>query len=133
MQLVLTTSQYQEMLSHVSQWHPLEACGLLAGAGQTVNSVYPIDNILRSPTAYEMEPTQQLKAMLDFEAQGDSLLAIYHSHPQGPEYPSQTDVEKAYYPEAVYVIISLRDTSKPVAAAFTIVSGKVSSVVLKVE
>ena len=133
MQLILRSSQYQEMLSHVSQWYPLEACGLLSGTGQAVTSVYPIDNILRSPTAYEMEPTQQLKAMLDFEARGESLLAIYHSHPHGPERPSQTDVEKAYYPEAVYVIISLRETSKPVATAYTIVNGRVTSVALKVE
>ncbi len=126
-------SDYQEMLAHVRQWYPLEACGLLAGGGQTVNAVYPIDNILRSPTAYEMEPTQQLNAMLDFEAQGESLLAIYHSHPQGPASPSETDIEKAYYPEAVYVIISLRETSKPTAAAYTIINGLVASVALKVE
>ena len=32
------------------------------------------------------------------------LLAIYHSHPNGPEYPSPTDLEEDYYPDVIKLI-----------------------------
>jgi len=35
------------------------------------------------------------------------LLGVYHSHPRTPAYPSVSDVEMAFYPEAYYFIISL--------------------------
>jgi proteasome lid subunit RPN8/RPN11 len=34
------------------------------------------------------------------------LVGIYHSHPTGENVPSQSDSEKAFYPEAAYVIVS---------------------------
>jgi proteasome lid subunit RPN8/RPN11 len=38
---------------------------------------------------------------------GQTLLGVYHSHPRTPAYPSASDVEMAFYPEAFYFIISL--------------------------
>ena len=32
------------------------------------------------------------------------LISIYHSHPQGPEEPSASDIVQSYYPECVYLI-----------------------------
>jgi proteasome lid subunit RPN8/RPN11 len=90
-----------------------------------VTAVYPVDNILQSPTAYEMEPNQQVQAMLDLEAAGWKLLAIYHSHPQGPEHPSATDIALAFYPDVVTIIISLQETKDPVMRGFQIVGQEV--------
>jgi proteasome lid subunit RPN8/RPN11 len=36
-----------------------------------------------------------------------TMMGIYHSHPRTTAYPSLSDVEMAFYPEAVYFIISL--------------------------
>jgi [CysO sulfur-carrier protein]-S-L-cysteine hydrolase len=111
----------KQILDHLRGCYPLEGCGLLAGDETgTVTAVYPIENSLHSPTAYQMEPTQQIQAMLDMEAAGWQLLAIYHSHPQGPERPSPTDIALAYYPEAVTIIVSLRERTAPVVRAFQI-------------
>ena len=53
---------------------------------------------------------------------GLELLGIYHSHAHGPNEPSERDIERAYYPDAAYFILS------PVAArpnrAFSIRDGK---------
>lgn len=126
---------YLAMLDHLQAVYPREGCGLLAGgllAGQEERArhLYAIENIRQSPTRFEMDPLQQVKAMLDMEARGWSLLAIYHSHPQGPETPSATDVARAYYPETVQLIVSLRHRTQPVVRAFTIVDGRVDEIAL---
>jgi len=96
------------MLEHVARMNPEEACGLLAGTMSAnfyqVEQVIPTTNILRSPERYRIDPVEQLRAFERIEAAGLELVGIYHSHPQGPRHPSETDLAEAYYPEAVYLI-----------------------------
>lgn len=35
------------------------------------------------------------------------MMGIYHSHPTTHAYPSTSDVRMAFYPDAIYLIISL--------------------------
>lgn len=115
-----------QMLDHLQACYPLEGCGLLAGDEMgRVTAVYPIDNILQSPTAYEMDPHQQIEALLALEAASWQLLAIYHSHPQGPELPSATDIALAFYPGVAHIIVSLHGQTGPVVRAFQIVGQEV--------
>lgn len=97
---------WQLMLDHVSKLDPEEACGLAAGIQGLTRRIYPIENRLHSPVRFEMDPQQQVNAILEIEDQGWDMLAIFHSHPKGPPVPSPTDVEKATYPEAVNLIWS---------------------------
>ena len=97
-----------------------------------ITAVYPIENSLHSPTAYRMNPQQQLKAMLELEANDWQLLAIYHSHPHGPETPSPTDIQQAYYPEALTMIVSLADEEAPIVRLFQIAKSIVSEKKLRV-
>jgi len=83
---------------------PEEGCGLLFGRGQCVERVVPIQNALHSPVRFRLEPQAQLAAMQGADEQGLELLAIYHSHPRGPDHPSATDIEEAAYPQAAYLI-----------------------------
>ncbi|HSB67460.1 MAG TPA: Mov34/MPN/PAD-1 family protein, partial [Anaerolineales bacterium] len=48
----------------------------------------------------------QVKAFLEIERRGWEMVGIYHTHPHGPEVPSQTDRSEAFYPESVYIILS---------------------------
>jgi proteasome lid subunit RPN8/RPN11 len=80
-----------------------------------------------SPVAYEMEPLQQIQAMLAIENDGLELLAIYHSHPDGPARPSPTDVALAYYPEQAQLIISLTGAAATVRA-YRIADGLVEEI-----
>ena len=129
----LSRALLDEMLSHVSGLWPEEACGLVGGRDGRAVRLYPVENVRHSPVAFEMEPLQQIKAMLAMEAEGLELIAIYHSHPSGPARPSPTDVALAYYPDAVQLILSLDDPARPVLRAFTIVEGRVDEVELLVE
>jgi len=101
---------------------PMETCGLLAGRDECASRILPVPNILQSPVKYRMGGQEFAHAMVacDFEP-----LAIYHSHPQGPPVPSPTDIAEAFYPDSVYVIISLAQ-SPPSVRAFRIVNGVVT-------
>ena len=124
---------YQAMLAHLQANYPLEACGILAGATNLVTQLYAIDNVLASPVAYEMDPQQQLQAMIDLEERGWEMVAIFHSHPTGPEHPSPTDIAQAYYPECIYIIVSLIDRNQPVVRGFRIDNGRYHEFQLNVE
>ena len=94
------------MEAHVSAETPNEACGLIAGHNGEAQHIFLIENELKSPMRYRMAPKQQLDAFMDMEMEGWELLAIYHSHPNGPSGPSQTDLAEAFYSEALQVIWS---------------------------
>jgi len=104
--IVITENQWLSMLADVQLRAPEEACGLLGGIGNRVFAVVPITNVVRSQYRYRMQPGEQLRAFQRFEAQGLEISGIYHSHPAGPAYPSKTDIEESYYPDAVYLIWS---------------------------
>lgn len=92
------------MLEHVLSCLPEEACGLLGGIDDTVHYVRPVKNISGDPYLFRMDPGEQIEAMFEVEDQGHQIIAIYHSHPLGPEFPSEADINQAAYPEAAYII-----------------------------
>ena len=126
--LRLSEEQAQAILEHVRAEYPNEACGLLGGKGGRVERVFPLPNAKPSPFAYEADPVAVLRAILEMEGQGwePVPLAIYHSHPHSAAFPSPTDVRLAYYPEAIYLIVSLEQPDKPSLRAFRIVDGRIS-------
>lgn len=132
MTLTLGRHHYQQLLAHVQAAYPLEACGLLAGRDGQIYHHYPIENRLQSQTAYEMEPLQQLEAMLDLEDQGWQMTAVYHSHPHGPAAPSATDIRQAYYPDTLHLIVSLADRQRPSVRAFQIDKEQVTEIGLMI-
>lgn len=77
-----------------------------------------------------MNPSEQLQAFEWIEAHGLDLLAIFHSHPAGPETPSPTDVQEAAYP-VVQVIWSRRGNVWK-ARGFHIQNGKFEEVGLRI-
>ena len=120
----LSRAQFDQMLAQARADVPLETCGLLAGRDGRVERVLPVPNVLGSPVEYRMDGQEFADAMIacSFEP-----LAIYHSHPAGPPAPSPTDIAQAFYPDSIYVIISLAQ-EPPSARAFQIVQGQVTEV-----
>jgi proteasome lid subunit RPN8/RPN11 len=106
--LRLTAAQMAAMLAQVRAALPEEACGILAGLDGVVTRVLPITNSLHSPVRFRMDAQEQLEALLWLEDNQLELLAIYHSHPRGPERPSPTDVDEFAYPPALTLIWSPR-------------------------
>jgi [CysO sulfur-carrier protein]-S-L-cysteine hydrolase len=112
--------------------YPNEACGLLGGRDGAATAIFRMTNAERSPVIYRMEPKEQLRVFNEIDEQGLELVGIYHSHTRSPAYPSATDVNLAYYPEAVYLICSLADDEHPDLRGYTITDGRVTEVPLEV-
>jgi [CysO sulfur-carrier protein]-S-L-cysteine hydrolase len=130
--LDLDRATYDALIAHARSDFPYEVCGLLAHAGGRLTKHYEIPNAARSMTYYSMEPKAMLHAFNEMDDEDWELLAIYHSHTHTEAFPSPTDVELAFYPEAVYLIISLQD-DEPVIRGFNIVDGKITERVLTVD
>ena len=124
--LELDQATYDDLIEHARSDFPYEVCGLLAGSEGRVVKHYRIPNAARSMTYYSMDPKAMLHAMNEMDDEDWELLAIYHSHTHTEAFPSPTDVTLAFYPEPVYLIISLQDADAPVIRGFSIVDGAIS-------
>ena len=94
---------------------------------------YPGRNISPTPAvAYELDH-DTLARVFEFEDAGLELVAIYHSHPHGPETPSPTDIAQAFYPDSGYLIVSLATPDWPVVRGFRITVEGVREIALKRE
>ncbi len=119
-----------QIVAHARAEAPKEACGLVAGRAGAPTRVIACTNAHPAPvTRYAIDPREQLRAFRDMEANGEELFAIYHSHPITQPYPSPTDRAEAHYPEASYLLVSLRDPD-PELRAFRIRDGWVREVEL---
>jgi len=93
-------------MAHALREVPWECCGLLGGVGEAVQSCHPLTNRALTPqTRYFASPEDLFPAMRSLREAGETLLAIYHSHPVGDPFPSETDLELAFYPQVVYLIV----------------------------
>jgi proteasome lid subunit RPN8/RPN11 len=128
--LKLKLEHWQTMRRHVSAQAPLEACGLLAGKQNSVESVLRVRNAEQSPVRFRMDAQEQYHAFEWIDAQGLDLVGIFHSHPSGPETASPTDISEAAY-EVVNIIWS-RKKQIWTARGFWIEKGLVTEVDLQV-
>jgi len=118
------------MLRHVEAEVPHEACGLLAGRQDTVETVLLMSNAEQSPVRFRMDAQEQYNAFQQIEAEGLDLIGIFHSHPNGPETVSATDIAESAY-DVVNVIWS-RTGLEWNARGFWIEGGQVTEVELQV-
>ncbi len=122
----MSQEHVDEILAHAREGEPREVCGILAGRQGTVQRVWRGRNIAPEPLVrYELDPQQQLDIMQAIEAAGEEMVGIYHSHPRSAAYPSRTDQALAYYPDSVYVIVSLADPALPAVHAYRLLDGKI--------
>lgn len=118
--------EYQAtIIAHAREACPNECCGLLVGKGGQIVKLYKLANAENSPLVYRLDPYEQLRIFQEMDDNDWELMAIYHSHVASPAYPSSRDVELAYYPEAVYLIVSLAEPARPEVRAFRIKEGAV--------
>jgi proteasome lid subunit RPN8/RPN11 len=126
--LVLKENDLRKIYELCEHEYPNEACGILAGHNGTVEKIYSMANAEPSPSFYVMEPREQFQVMKEMRQEGLELVGIYHSHTGSQAYPSATDVSLAYYPEAVYLIVTLMDRKNPAARGFTIIENTITEV-----
>ena len=128
----LSRALYDEMVEHARAEAPNECCGMVATSDGQAVKVYRAVNAAASPLRYEIDGAEQYRIQMDIDDAGHDLGAIYHSHTRSKPYPSQTDINLAFYPEALYVIVGLAG-DEPEVRAFQIRDGQVTEAELEVE
>ena len=115
--LALPSALREEIVAHARAGAPDEVCGLVVGRAGQASRVIRCRNAHETPRdRYRVDAREQLAAFRDMEERGEELVAIYHSHPAGPSEPSAVDRAEAQYPEAAYLIVSLRSGAPELAA-----------------
>ena len=137
--LQLSRSAYLDLVAHLYDGLPDEACGLLggrpgaddAGAGEgeprpaAASLFYPSANVAASSRVYTIDPRTHLRADRDAEDRGLEILGVVHSHTHTEPYPSPTDVAQAPDPSWHYVIVSFRQ-GPPVLRSYLIRDGEIA-------
>ena len=121
-----------DVIAHAREDAPNECCGMIAARDGEAVAVHRATNAAASPLRYEIEGSEQYRIQTAIEDAGHELGAIYHSHTRSAPEPSQTDINLAFYPEALYVIVGVSGDHDDVRA-WNIVDGKVTEAVLEVE
>ena len=121
-----------EIVAHARAEAPNECCGMIAAQDGVPVAVHRARNAAASPLRYEMDGMEQYKIQTAIEDGGFELGAIYHSHTRSDPEPSQTDINLAFYPDALYVIVGVK-SDEPDVRAWRIIDGAVSEAALEVQ
>lgn len=123
--LAIPRAIYDAVLAHARNGYPLETCGILAGREGVVAEFYPMTNTDQSREHFLMDPKEQFAVAKALRAKGNTMLAIYHSHPDTPARPSEEDIRFARTPNVSTTILSLA-TAEPILKSFRIYDGVVT-------
>jgi proteasome lid subunit RPN8/RPN11 len=127
----LTAALVQEIVDAARAALPNEAVGLLVGAAGPERYI-TLRNASASPYRYSIDPDEQLRVWTELDAGGESVWSIVHSHVKSAAEPSRTDVELAYFPESLYLIVSLAEPMQPELRAWSIRDRAITEVALLV-
>ncbi|MHB9053262.1 MAG: M67 family metallopeptidase [Thermoleophilia bacterium] len=126
--LRLSPAQLETIIGHARSCRPEEACGVLAGDRDgRVLRVFLMENAEHSEVFYQMDSQEQFQVFDEMERESLDLVSIFHSHPHSPAFPSEHDRGLAFYPDAVYLIVSLMD-DEPDCRAFRIEEGSIREI-----
>lgn len=108
----ITDAQLKQIYAHAKETYPYECCGFLLGSfddGGLVQQVKPATNQNRERTdRFIISPEEFAQVQFAADDARLEIIGIYHSHPDWPPIPSQTDMESAWE-EVYYLIASVHD------------------------
>ena len=139
----LTATMTQALIDHARGGYPNEACGLIIGDRPAADGGRALRfeatrNAAASPYRYEIHPDDLYRLTVATDDADEMFWGIVHSHTHTPAVPSPTDTGLAFYPDALYVLVSLsadeadRATGTPSIRAWRIVDGHVHEVAIDV-
>jgi len=125
--MITTQDVLQRIRQHGTEVYPEEGCGFLLGSvtddGENRGTdVYPVANRTHTDRTRRYELTADDYRAADEAAreQGLDVVGVYHSHPDHPARPSETDLEEATFPGYSYVIVSVHDGTPHDVTAWTL-------------
>jgi proteasome lid subunit RPN8/RPN11 len=118
-----------KLVEHARRQPHQECCGILAGQNGIITQAFPAKNVAADPVRnYEIAPKEIVRLMGKFRERRLKFLGIYHSHPNWmhENEPSPKDIALAYYPDAIYFIVTPRPYATSPVRAFLIRDGLVT-------
>jgi [CysO sulfur-carrier protein]-S-L-cysteine hydrolase len=97
---------YADMLEHVVEGYPNEACGALGVKDSRVVRHYPTANAAEHPDDFSIIDPKDLLHIYEDIDEYDGEMMYYHSHPKSEAYPSKRDKEWALRNKLYYIIFS---------------------------
>ncbi|MCC6260926.1 MAG: M67 family metallopeptidase [Anaerolineales bacterium] len=98
MSLTISEKLIEAINQHVQAAYPEEGAGFLLGVGGEVKEVLALGNAREDEARHNrflFTPEDYLKAELQADELGLSLIGVFHSHPDCPNVPSEYDREWA--------------------------------------
>ena len=106
----ITDVQLKQIYSHAEETYPYECFGFLVGtfdAGGLVHRVVRGTNLnTEQADRFEMDPKEFVRVEKQADEEGLNVVGFYHSHPDWPAIPSQTDITWAWE-GSYYLIVSV--------------------------
>jgi proteasome lid subunit RPN8/RPN11 len=141
---LLPASIRDALVDRARAGYPDEACGLIIGTaaaadGGVASRFEPTSNKAASPYRYEIDPADLYRISVAADDADEVIWGIVHSHTHTPAVPSPTDLGLAFYPDSLYLLVSLSDDeADPVTGAVSIrawriVDGRAHEVELRVD
>jgi proteasome lid subunit RPN8/RPN11 len=94
----ISRAEVEKILAHARSGYPFEVCGVLLGRRERrIERSLPVTNReTENPRRrYLISPEDHLKIQKEARQDGLEILGFYHSHPDHPARPSETDREIA--------------------------------------
>jgi proteasome lid subunit RPN8/RPN11 len=108
----ITDAHLKQIYAHAKETYPHECFGFLVGTFDADGFVYRVArganlNAERADR-FEMDPKEFLRIEKQADNEGLNVIGFYHSHPDWPAIPSQTDITWAWE-GSYYLIVSVRE------------------------
>jgi len=110
----MSASQRAQIVSVAERAYPQECCGLLIGRDEAdstivVTRIVESRNIRtdRARDRFEIDPQVRISIEREVRDGTDRVIGHFHSHPDHPAQPSATDLEMAFEPDLIWVIVGI--------------------------
>ena len=109
----LSQIQLDQIKYEAVAYYPAECCGLLIG--NTLNNLHIISNVIpsnnvlkgRGNDRFEIDPQDRIDQERRLRGTRKSVIGHFHSHPDCLCTPSKIDLQFAYEPKMIWLIISV--------------------------
>ncbi|UOQ45224.1 M67 family metallopeptidase [Halobacillus salinarum] len=113
-EMIIPQSIYQEMIKHGYSSLPYEACGFLAGKENLVQSIWTMENELKSDRRFFVNKQVVKNNLEQIKNRGEQVMAVYHSHPTTAPVPSWSDLAHHMDQKIKMMIVSFKYPSPKV-------------------
>ena len=108
----ITDAHLKQVYAHAAETYPYECFGFLVGKldlGGVVHRVVRGANLnTERADRFQMDPGEFVQVEKQADLAGLSIIGFYHSHPDWPAIPSQTDIAWAWE-GSHYLIVSMHE------------------------